>query len=64
LSVVSIDAGARTGGLVDSSAEGIVFEADRAATAGERDARQAVLEVPCVACGVRAVGVNTFPSLS
>jgi hypothetical protein len=44
--VVGVDARAGTGGFVDSSSEGIVFEGDGSAASGERDALEAVLVVP------------------
>src|SRR5262245_36419330 len=41
-----VDGSARRKGFIDSSAEGVVFEADGAAGAGQSDAGQAILEVP------------------
>ncbi len=53
VSVVSKDTGPGGRRFVDSSAEGVVFEGNRSASAWERHARKAVLEVPCVDCHVR-----------
>src|SRR5437773_11661107 len=54
VAVVGENAGAGTGRFVDSSSEGIIFEGNRTAASGQRDAAQAVLEVPRVARGVRS----------
>ena len=52
VAVVGVDACAAGQRLVDAPAEGVVFKADCATGSGQRDAAQAVLEVPGIARGV------------
>jgi hypothetical protein len=63
VAVIGVDARGAGRRLVDAPPKRIVFEADRAAAAGQRDAHETVLEVPGIARGVRAGGAGEHVSV-